>query len=59
LRAQGKIDAAIQLEHLWGALAKTYDVNTLCGFVLGSLDREQESQIYEKISAEHSVVCSE
>jgi DNA-binding NarL/FixJ family response regulator len=55
---QGKADAAIQLEHLWDEIAKTYDVDILCGYVLNSFQREQESQIYERICAEHSAVCS-
>jgi hypothetical protein len=56
LWAQGNTDAAIQLEHLWGELAKKYNVNTLCGYVLGTLDREQENHIGERICAEHSTV---
>ena len=58
LWAQGKADAAIQLEHLWDQIAKTCDVDILCGYVLESFQREQESHIYEKICAEHSTVCS-
>jgi DNA-binding NarL/FixJ family response regulator len=57
LWAQGKADAAIQLEHLWDEIAKTCNVDILCGYVLESFQREQES-IYEKISAEHSAVFS-
>jgi len=59
LWAQGKIDAAIQLEHIWEELAKTHNVNTLCGYVLGSLDPEQDSNTTERIRAEHSVVRSQ
>jgi len=47
------VDAAIQLENFWDKLAKTYDVDVICGYALGSLDREQESHIYERICAEH------
>jgi len=59
LWAQGKADAAIQLEHLWDEIAERYDVDILCGYVLNSFQREQESHIYQKICAEHSVVCSQ
>jgi DNA-binding NarL/FixJ family response regulator len=59
LWAQGKADAAIQLEHLWDEMAKTYDVDILCGYVLKSFQCEPESHIYERICAEHSVVCSQ
>ena len=50
-------DAAIQLEHLWDEIAKTCDVDILCGYVLNSCQRERESHIYERICAEHSGVC--
>ncbi len=58
LWTQGKADAAIQLEHLWDEIAKKYEVDTLCGYVLNSLQREQEGHIYERICAEHSAVYS-
>ena len=57
LWAQGRADAAIQLEHLWDEIAKTCDVDILCGYVLNGCQREQESHIYERICAEHSAVC--
>jgi hypothetical protein len=56
LWAQGKAEAAVQLEHLWDEIAKKYDVVTLCGYVLKSFQREPESNIYEQICAEHSAV---
>jgi CheY-like chemotaxis protein len=59
LREQGKADAAIQLEHLWNGIAKTYDLDLLCGYVLTSFQREQESCVYERICAEHSGVRSQ
>jgi DNA-binding NarL/FixJ family response regulator len=59
LWAQGNVDGAIQLEHLWDEIAKTHDVDILCGYVLTSFQREQEGDIYEKICAEHSTVCSQ
>jgi hypothetical protein len=59
LWAQGKADAAIQLEHLWDEIAEKYDVDVLCGYVLKGLQREQESHIYERICAEHSTGLSQ
>ena len=56
LWAQGKADAAIQVEHLTDEVAKTGNVDILCGYVLNSLQRERESHIYERICAEHSAV---
>jgi CheY-like chemotaxis protein len=58
LWAQGKADAAIQVEHLTDDVAKTGNVDILCGYVLASLQRDQESHIYERICAEHSAVFS-
>jgi hypothetical protein len=59
LWAHGKAEAAIRLEQLWDEIAKTCDVDILCGYVLESFQREQESHTYERICAEHSVVCSQ
>jgi DNA-binding NarL/FixJ family response regulator len=53
---QGKPDAAVQLEHLWDQMAKKYDVDLLCGYVLKGFQGEQESPVYERICAEHSTV---
>ena len=55
---QGKVDAAVEVEHLWDEIAKSHDVDILCGYVLSSFQREQESHIYERICAEHSAVSS-
>jgi DNA-binding NarL/FixJ family response regulator len=41
---------------LWDVIATTYNVDILCGYVLNSFEREQESHIYERICAEHSSV---
>ena len=59
LWAQNKTDAAIQLERLWDEIAKTYEVDILCGYVLTGLQREQQGHIYERICAEHSAVRSQ
>jgi len=55
---QGKADAAVEVEHFWDEIAKSCDVDILCGYVLSSFQREQESHIYERICAEHSAVSS-
>jgi CheY-like chemotaxis protein len=59
LWVQGKADAAVQLEHLWDEIAKTYDVDILCGYVLNSFQREHQSDVYKNICAEHSSVSSQ
>jgi DNA-binding NarL/FixJ family response regulator len=57
LWAQGRAEAAVQLEQLWDGIAKTCDIDILCGYVLKSGQREQESQIYHRICGEHSSIC--
>jgi DNA-binding NarL/FixJ family response regulator len=56
LWSQGKVDAAIQVEHLTDEVAKTSDVDILCGYVVNNLQLDQESHIYERICVEHSAV---
>jgi DNA-binding NarL/FixJ family response regulator len=56
LWAQGKADAAIQLEHLWDRIARTYDVDIWCGYVLTDFQREHDSTVLQSICAEHSTV---
>jgi DNA-binding NarL/FixJ family response regulator len=56
LWAQGKAEAAIQVEHLTDEIAKTGNVDILCGYVLNSSQRDQGSHIYQRICAEHSAV---
>jgi MEDS: MEthanogen/methylotroph, DcmR Sensory domain len=55
---QGKSGAAVEVEHLWDEIARTHEVDILCGYVLNSFQREQESHICEQICAEHSAVSS-
>ncbi len=57
LWARRNEEAAIRVEHLWNEIAKTYNVDILCGYPLGSLRAEQDSHM-ERICAEHSVVHS-
>ncbi len=56
---QGKADAAIEVEGLWDEIAKSCNVDILCGYVLSSFQREQQGHIYEKICAKHSAVSSQ
>jgi len=43
LWAQGNAEAAIQVEELCNELAKTYDVDILCGYSLGSVQGGMDS----------------
>ena len=51
-----KTDAAIRLEQLWDEIAKTHDVDTLCGYPGSSLRGEQGRATFQRICAEHSAV---
>ncbi len=55
---QGKTDAAFEVEHLCDEIAKSGNVDILCGFILNSFQREQESDIYKRICAKHSAASS-
>jgi hypothetical protein len=52
LWARGNADAAIEVEQLCNELAKTYDVDILCGFSLSSFSREEDRQMFERICRE-------
>lgn len=56
LWAKGNADAAVQLERLWDDIAKTYELDILCGFLLRPSQGEQESDTYAKIGAAHSAI---
>ena len=58
LWAQGNAEAAVRLEHLWDEIAKTYNVDVFCGYTLGSVQGGMDSQIFQRICAEHSAVHS-
>jgi DNA-binding NarL/FixJ family response regulator len=56
LWAQGKVDAAIQVEHLCDQMARTGRVDVLCGYVLNSRERETQTDFYQRVCAGHSTV---
>jgi len=58
LLAQGKAEAAIRVEQLWDAIAKTYDVDILCGYPSRGFQHEEDRHIFRRICAEHSAVYS-
>ncbi|MGB8770572.1 MAG: MEDS domain-containing protein [Candidatus Korobacteraceae bacterium] len=59
LWAKGRRDAAIRLEQLWDEIAKTYDVDILCGYPGGTLHGEQGRAIFQRICAEHSAIYAQ
>ena len=58
LWAQGKVEAAIQLEHLWDEIAIAQNVDILCAYSLGTIEGGMDGHTFERICAEHSAVHS-
>jgi CheY-like chemotaxis protein len=56
LWAQGNAEAAIQLEHLWDGIARSYAIDVLCGYPLGSFEGGVGNHLFERVCAEHSAV---
>jgi hypothetical protein len=51
-------EAAIQVEKLWNQVAKTYDMDILCGYSLDSIRSKERSREFQRIRAEHSAMHS-
>jgi DNA-binding NarL/FixJ family response regulator len=58
LWAQGKPDAAIRLEQLWGEVCRIFDVDILCGYAMSSFHGEKDEHVFQRVCAEHSAVYS-
>ena len=58
LWAQGNLEAAIQMEKLGNKLTKIHAVDILCGYSPGAVGGGMDTQAFERICAEHSVVHS-
>jgi DNA-binding NarL/FixJ family response regulator len=54
LWAQGNHEAAIQLEHLWDEIARSQDIDILCGYFLKDVWSKDNSDAFQRISAQHS-----
>ena len=50
LWAQGKAEAALEVEHIWDEIARKYDVDILCGYLTSDYD----NPLFKRICAEHS-----
>jgi len=58
LLEQGRVDAAIQLEHMWDEISRRCNIDMLCGYDVKNFQTEQEIRIHDRICAEHSTVLS-
>jgi len=58
LWAQGNTEGAMQVEALANQIARSYDVDILCGYFLGSVQGGMGSEIFKRICTAHSAVHS-
>lgn len=54
----GNTEGAVRLERLWDDVARSYGIQVLCGYPLGSFRGGTGSYEFERICAEHSRVFS-
>ena len=59
LHADGKAEAAVEMERLWNELANVYDVDSLCGYPIERFRGKGQGPIFQRICAEHSAVYSQ
>jgi DNA-binding NarL/FixJ family response regulator len=59
LLSNGNAEGAIDLEHLWDEITRSYGVHTLCGYLRGASQSRKGNPIFERICAEHSAVYSQ
>ena len=55
LLQRGNVEAAVQLEHIWGKIAKQHDADTLCGYLWNAFPEGENSVVFRRICDEHSV----
>lgn len=58
LLAEGKEEAAIEVERLWDEMARSFGLEVLCGYVLGDCHITENSHIFRQICAVHSAAYS-
>ena len=56
LWAEGKSEAALQLEHLWNELAKTHSFQLHCAYPMSLFPNEADADSVRRICAQHSNV---
>ena len=56
LWAKGNAEAAVRLEQLWNNLARTHPLSLRCAYPMSDFNREDHSDLFLKICAEHSHV---
>jgi CheY-like chemotaxis protein len=59
LHAEGKAEAAVELERLWNEFAIMYNVDSLCGYPIERFRSEEQGSTFQRICVEHSAVYSQ
>jgi Transposase DDE domain len=59
LYAEGRAEAAVEMERLLDEFARAHDVDILCGYPIEGFRSEEERSIFQRICAEHSSVYSQ
>jgi DNA-binding NarL/FixJ family response regulator len=59
LRKQGNSDTALRVEELWDLASHQYGLRTLCGYVSGNLQGQEDQWIFQKICSLHSIVTED
>ena len=57
LLAEGKVEAAIELEKLWEELTAQYALHTLCGYLTEHFD-DKQPELLQEFTAHHSAVIA-
>ena len=56
LLSEGKVEAAIRLERLWNEVTRSFNADTLCGYIWSAFLRKETISIFKNICAQHSAV---
>jgi PAS domain S-box-containing protein len=56
LWAEGKAEAAIELEKLWNGIARTYSFSLRCAYPMQGFSKQEDSGLFQRVCEEHSHV---
>lgn len=59
LCTSGRASSAIRLEQLWEELGATYEIYSLCGYLLNDFNHDEDRLVFHSICAVHSAVHSQ
>ena len=59
LCASGRASGAVRLEQLWEQLGTTYEIYSLCGYLLNNFNHDEDHLVFGSICTVHSAVHSQ